>query len=243
MGKTPPRYFSTICLSVSLALAVCLGVPEVRAEASEIDDAEVARRLDYLEYSLEKGKVYANIWWWGWTVGQLGAAVIFGTLAYTDRDTPGSTANNSVSAVQSLLGGALLLVDPLDAAFVPRKIRGMPAGTPDERRAKLAAAEQGLRDAAAWEKLGRHWINHIMGFALGAVGFALLTDAFPDTDWKDGLFNFALSFGVTEIMIWTQPTRAMRDLEAYESAFSGDERGPEVSFGAWPGGGAVTVSF
>ena len=214
-----------------------------RAVEVEHDDGEISKRLEYLEESLEHGKIYANIWWWGWTVGQLGAAALFGTLAYVDRDEPGATSNNTVSAVQSLLGGVLLLVDPLDAAFVPRSVRAMPDGTPDERRAKLAAAEQGLRDAAAWERFGRHWINHIMGFVLGAVGFALLTEALPGTNWKDGLLNFALSFGVTEAMIWTQPTRAMRDLREYERRFGDGEDRPEVSFGAGPGAAWMAVSF
>jgi len=234
----------TVALTISLSSSVSFaGDHPDTGEAAALSDQEVSARLDFLAGSLEHQKVYANIWWWGWTVGQLGAAVLFGTLAYTDRDEPGATANNAVSAVQALLGGTLLLLDPLDAAFVPRRVRELPDGTAQERRAKLAAAEEGLRAAAEWERFGRHWINHVMGFVMGALGWALLTEAFPDTDWRDGFINFAVAVGTTEIMIWTQPMRAVRDLERYEHSFGAADDAPEVSFGAGLGGAWMTVSF
>ncbi len=148
-----------------------------------------------------------------------------------------------VSAVQSFAGGFILAVEPLDAAFIPRKVRMMPDSTADERRAKLAAAEAALRDSEAWERLGRHWIGHILGFAMGAVGFALLTEAFHDTDWKDGLFNLAFTVGMNELMIWTQPVFAINDLEAYEARFNGARPKPKVSFAGGLGGARFTVSY
>ncbi len=70
-------------LAVVLAAALLVSASSLSAAEPQMSDGEVSQRLDFLSNSLERGKVYSNIWWWGWTVGQFTAAAVFGTLAYT----------------------------------------------------------------------------------------------------------------------------------------------------------------
>lgn len=219
--RTPPPFLAAALILALAALPGLLraepGADRAAAPAPDTrSDAEVDARLAFIEDALAAGNTYANVWYWGWTAGQLGAAGLFAGLAYAKRDDPASKANNAVSAVQSFAGGAVLVFFPLEAAFATTRLERYPATTAAQRRAKLTVAERLLTLSAEGEQLGRHWINHALGIAVAAAGGLLLTFAYAGTDWRDGLINFAIGVAITEASIWTQPMRAVRDADRYE---------------------------
>jgi hypothetical protein len=71
-----------------------------------------------------------------------------------------------------------------------------------------------------------------------------------DRPWSDGLLTFATGEAVSLMNIFTQPRRAIRDLNNYEVQYLG-KRGALVApagnrafdFGLYPGGFTVSVSF
>ena len=232
---------------IALAAALAAVATDCRADAAteELGDAEVASRLAHIQASLNDGKGMASVWWIGWTGIQTGSAVLFGALAIAEPKSP-DTPVNAVNAGVSAIGATMLLVFPLVPAYAPYKLRQLPEDTPEARRAKLAAAEDWLRRSAESEELGRGWLTHLLNFGVAAAAGLLLSFAFEDTDWKDGLYNFTLLFAIGELQAVTQPTKAIRDWRAYRRLYTlvpqpGDR--VEVSAFAVPGAAAVAIRF
>lgn len=246
MIRPAPRQPALLPLLLCLAAASAPALAQAPAPpgVDAADDAEVAARLDRIEASLEDGKAYANVWWYGWMAIQFGSAGAFGGLAIADPGSPDAPANGVTGAL-GLLSGAMLLVVPAVPAYAPYRLRKLPEDTPGARRAKLAAAEDLLERSASYEEAGRAWYSHLLNFAFAAAGGLLLAFAFEDTDWKDGLYNFCLLYGVGELQIATQPTRAIRDWNAYVRDNRPAPGGPKASVSGFaaPGGAAVQVSF
>lgn len=249
---------TNILTAIGLAAAIVVAPGPARASQptraadaaadSGRTDADVAARLEFVMDALETGSTYANVWYWGWTGGQLAAAAVFAGLAYAQRDDPGNKANHAVSAVQSFTGGAVLVFFPLDAAFATMRLEHYHDDTPAQRRKKLAAAERQLTLAAEGEQLGRHWINHVLGIAVAAAGGLLLTFAYAGTDWRDGLINFAVGVAITEASIWSQPMRAVRDRERYDQLdvdqlAARHSRPPVLRFVPYGAGASLVLSF
>lgn len=148
------------------------------------------------------------------------------------------------------LGAVGLLIDPFLPAYGPDRLRSQPEATAEERRAKLAAAEDLLRRCARREKEGRGWRTHLLNLGVNALAGLATAVAF-DRPWTDGLTTFAAGEAVSLLNIFTQPLRAARDLEDYEARFLGrteDVRarpspGPAWAFGLAPGGISLRVRF
>ncbi len=153
-----------------------------------------------------------------------------------------------VGSVTSALGAAGQIVFPLEAGRLAARLRVLPDATPEERRAKLASAESILRLSAAQEASGRSWKAHAVA---GAVNLAagLVIWRHYDRPARDGLVTFAIGQLISEVQIFTQPTRAIRDLQEYErrvgfdraGALGGDRRTWYV--GVIPGGLVVGCRF
>jgi hypothetical protein len=120
-----------------------------------------------------------------------------------------------VGAATTAFGAGGQLVFPLQAGRFATRLRAMPADTPEARRAKLAAAEGYLRKAAAQESFGRSWKTHAMAAAVNlAAGLTIWLHY--DRPAEDGLVTFAIGQIISEVQIFTQPMRAVRDLREYE---------------------------
>ncbi|MCK9462832.1 MAG: hypothetical protein M0R80_24685 [Proteobacteria bacterium] len=222
--------------SALLAAATC--------RSDELGDAEVTARIARIQRNLDDGKVLANVWWIGWIGVQAGSAAGFGALAIADRESPDMPVN-AVSAGVSAIGATMLLALPFVPAYAPRRLRALPEDTPEARRAKLAAAEEWLRRSAETEALGRGWIAHLLNFGVAAAAGLLLAFAFDTTDWEDGLYNFGILFVTSELQVATQPTRAIRDWNAYRRLYGQAPRADrfEITAFAAPGAAAVSLRF
>jgi hypothetical protein len=241
------RHLGQILSAIALATALAAAAADCRADApaTGLSDAEVASRLARIQASLDDGKGMANAWWIGWIGIQAGSAALFGALAIADRGSPDMPVN-AVNAGVSAIGATMLFVFPLVPAYAPYKLRLLPEDTPEARRAKLATAEEWLRKSAESEELGRGWITHLLNFGVAAVAGLLLSFAFEDTDWQDGLYNFGFLFAIGELQAATQPARAIRDWKAYRRLYEpvpqAEDR-VEISTFAAPGAAAVAIRF
>jgi hypothetical protein len=225
MTLTGALPFCRIVCSVGFAALLLLpSAAQAQEEPSGVaasGSADSSARLQFIEESFRRGKIPSNIWYFGWSMGQLGAAGLFTTLAVVQRDKPGALPNNIISAAQSLLGATVMFIFPLDSALASRRL----ARAQGDVNGRLRVAETLLADSARSQRQGRHWINHLLGFVMAATGGLLLTFAFDDTNWVDGLINFGVGMVISELVIWTQPTRAIRDEARYRQKFGA---APEV---------------
>lgn len=232
--------------AVFVALVLIRGVASGQGTAAR-DDAEVAGRIAFIQGALDSGAGAADLWWNGWLAGY-GVATFGQVAAAAGADSEKQKQDMRVGAATTALGAVGQLVFPLDAGRLARQLRDVPGDTPEARRAKLTFAEEALRRSAAQEKLGRSWQAHALS---GAVNLAagLVIWKHYDRPARDGLAMFAVGQLISEIQIFTQPTKAIRALEEYESRseFTGSST-PERAARAWylgiaPGGVVVGCRF
>lgn len=218
------------------------------AVGEQLTDDEVTERLEYIEKALIEGKFTANLWWGGWLGFNAGTMLIFGIKAGIDT-TKADMQNDAVSAAQSALGVLGLAISPMVPGYASDRLRELPDSTAEQRREKLARAEELLRESAEYEIFGWSWVPHVLGVAVGLAGGLTLWLGFK-RPIEEGLINFGLAVAVNEAQIWTQPMRAKRDWEAYQLEFgaSSQETTSESAGARWfvapaPGGFAAGVSF
>ncbi|MFT3770028.1 MAG: hypothetical protein QM820_31760 [Minicystis sp.] len=215
--------------------------------AEQRDDAEVARRLAFIQGRLDRGERSAKIWWHAWYTGYLTLAVGQGVIAVAVKSKE-TRADMAVGAVESALGAGALGVFDFPARYAGSAVHALPEGTPEERRHKLAVAETLLRKSAEGEAFGRSWIAHAACAAV-AAGSGLLLGFGYKRGWA-ALTNVIGSIAISEVQIWTQPTAAIGDWKDYQAgAFGGAARPAQKAPGAWwqvsvlPGGVGVVGAF
>jgi hypothetical protein len=185
-----------------------------RPAAAELPDAEVSRRLSFIEARLEAGQGRAGLWWNAWYGTFLGLTAVQGGAALALHD-PGLRQSAAVGAVTSSLGVIPLTFSGFPARDAGDRLRALPESTPAERRLKLARAEHLLKTSADAEILGRSWLAHAGGAAV-----ALVTGLVLGLGYKRGLntiTSVVASVAVVETEIWTQPTAAIDDYRAYRA--------------------------
>ncbi len=189
------------------------------ANATSPSDAEISRRLAFIEARLSSGASKANLWWqtwyYGWTALSMGQFVW--ALATPDKDT---RVDMAVGAAASTLGVIPLGILPFPARTAPWNLARMPADSPAERRRKLVYAEQLLEYAAKDEKLRRSWVNHATSVGV-SVAVGLVLGIGYDRP-RTGLLNALGGIALSEIQIWTMPTAAITDFAEYRRMDSVD---------------------
>ena len=199
-----------------VAALLCIMAGQAMAQGTrDLPDREVSGRIEFIQNALDEGQHAATLWWDGWLIGY--SVATFGQVA-SQSGTNSEKQNQDllVGAATTGLGAVGQLVYPLDAGRVAAQLRAMPGDTPEARRAKLESAEGFLRRTAAQEAFGRSWKTHAIS---GVVNLAagLVVWRHYDRPARDGLLTFALGQLVSEVQIFTQPTKAVRDLREYEA--------------------------
>jgi hypothetical protein len=223
--------------------AILLAAP---AAAEAPPDAEVSRRLAFIEARLTRATPAANLWWHGWyfgymliTVGQAGVA-----LATTSKGLRTDSAVGAAFATLGVVGLGVFDFPPRHAAATLRAVSG---ATPAERRRKLARAERLLAASARNEVVGRSWIPHVAGVVV--TGTSSLVQAFVYKRAMSSVVTLLGGVAITEAQIFTRPTAAIDDWRAYrQGAWAGgapaaDPRGPAFRVVAHPGGAGIAVAF
>lgn len=230
-------------LGTGALVASMLVTGRARAEEPRPDDAEVTRRLAFIESRLESARPAADRWSYGWftvytslTVAQFGVAV--GT---TD---PGLRADMAVGAFSSAFGVVPFAVLPFKPRFAPGKLAELPARTPKERALKLKRGEELLEACSDAEKFGHGWMMQVgvltvnVGIGLGlALGYDRI---------RSGISTTLIGIAVSEFQIFTQPTQAIDDWDAYQRGdLGGAAARPSIQLhvAPAPGGLAVGASF
>jgi hypothetical protein len=224
-----------------LVLVVFLLLPlSARTQTSNpaLSDHELDNRLGWIQYELSAEKSPSLWWWYGWVGGYSALTVAQTTVLFVTPDT-NLKQTMGVGAVESLLGLVGVLFTPLESKTAADSLRALPDTSREERENKLPVAERLLRESAGDEAFGRSWVTHALGFAVNLTGGLVIWQGFHQT-WLDGLLNFALGMAITEVQIFTQPTRAIHAYGEYRQRYA-------ISASIWfmpkPAGLVVALSF
>ncbi len=244
-----------------LILGISLGTAYSQ-EKQALSEEQVKERLSFIENALHSGQPRAKTWWYGWISGYSAGAAVMGGLAaahWNDRKLDpltqrqvadrGFAKDMLVGSATFVLGVGGLVIDPFVPAYGPNRLRAMLEGTPEERRLKLQKAEELLRECARREREGRGWMTHLLNLGVNVAAGLVAVLAFHRPG-SDGLLTFATGEAVSLLNIYSQPSRAISDLDNYEIKYLGKQgvpAGPEeergLYFSRYPCGFSVGVRF
>jgi hypothetical protein len=236
--------------AILLLIGLAFGVGAYAQEAA-LTDRQVTERLGSISAALEAGQPRARTWLIGWLGAYSAGAATMGVLAATNWKS-GPDIDNSFGQDMIVGGGTFalgvigLVMDPFTPATAAKKLRALPETSLEERRAKLARAEELLRECAKRERSGRSLVTHLLNAGVNAAAGVVTIAAF-DRPAGDGLLTFALGEAVSLLNIFTQPMRATRDLKRYEEGYpaAAAPSAPRVtwSLGVRPGGFTFRLQF
>jgi len=225
IGKKHKRVIAGILGLIVFFTFTC---PSLSAEgaAEGLSDQEVSERIDFIQDALDQGSTAAQRWWYGWIAFYSGAtAFSFVVASLTDDRT--LKATQTVSGFQSLVGLSGLLIAPFTGAYAAGVLRSTPEDTPPDRGKKLSKAERLLKKSAEREVEGRAWVQHALGILVNVAGALVIWKGYDkqireagDEPWREALLSFALGTAVSQLEIWTQPTRAIGDWEEYQKKYA-----------------------
>jgi hypothetical protein len=234
-----------------LAFAACLIVagwaaPRCAAGQSvapaDLADGEIARRLAFIENSLDAHQRHAQLWFWSWMTVNAGSVVgLSAGAALTDNSA--HRVNMIGNAALAALGvGDMLLFRPVDARFGAEPIQALPDATRAERLRKLAVGENLMRRNAARAEQRYDWTVHAGNFAANALVGGLTWAA---GDAQSGLITVLVQTLFGELYIWTDPSGPAKDWQEYQRLSAGEslEASRGWSLAAFPGGVALKYRF
>jgi len=175
--------------------------------------SDVGERINFIQCSFDKGQNSAKLWSYTW-VGVYGAFT--GLQTYQAISSRHDRVSNIVGASESFLGLAMLIVDPFHARSSGSDLREIPGGTPEEQEDKLDMAEKWLERNYKQEKLGRSWLSHAGVLAVSIIGAGIV---WHYNGSKNGIISAVSNVVGGEALIWTQPTKGIKDYEDYHSKY------------------------
>ena len=228
----------------SLLLALFVWSPYTCAEqadrlSDEISNAELEQRLKFIETRLARQSPNARYWQHGWTGFHAASAVVQGVLA-VDADDSDDEVNYLVGAVKSTGALAQMLIRPLPAVQSATRFQALPSRSREERIHKVAQGEALLHENADHAATRTSWKRHLIGVGANLFGGVAIA-AFGDS--SDAVTSTLLGIAVSETNIWTEPSRAVNDLEDYQNNKWVQRQTSEVSWHIVPLARRVEVNI
>ena len=202
----------TTLATLMLAVAVVTGqAAEQAPDASSESDAELDRRIQFLEERLDDSRTHGQIWHWSWLTIN-GGSMIGNGIGAALTDDHDDTVQFATGATLGAIGLTNIFLRPMEARFGSDPVRGLPQGTREEKLAKLRAAEDQLRRNAERSE-GRwspaEWTGNVVLAAAAGTVVAVWGDE------SEGIVQFASTFLGGTANLLTQPWGPKDDWEAY----------------------------
>jgi len=154
----------------------------------------------------------------------------------------------ALGAATTFLGAVGQVLDPMLSGKALKVLSEMPENTAEQREEKLIKAEELLRKSALREKRGKSWKTHALTGAVNLSGGLVVWLGYKRSI-GEGILNFVVNTVVTEIQIWTQPTRAVADYENYikdfgsVQAMENSKHKMRLFVSSFPGGAKISLAF
>lgn len=189
---------------------------------NKLSDAQMQERIQLIQQMLEQGKTNANRCWYGWLIGYSAATIGQGAVFLTNEDKE-TRQDMALGATTTFLGVMGQIITPMVSGIAPDRLADIAESTPEEKSNKLLEAEKLLKECALREKDGRSWKTHAIAGAVNLGSGLVVWLGFKRSIWE-GVGNFALNTVVTEVQIWTQPTKAITDYDDYIKKYKSEEK-------------------
>ncbi len=190
------------------------------------EEAAIDARLAYLEAVLAREESKVRTWRESWVSAFSALALLQVGIgsATTDSGVRGAAL---VGGTKSLLAAASILVVPSTAVKASSTLQNLGARTPEERRARLRAAEQLLEASAREARFRRSWIPLVAGAFLNLGGATVMWAGYH----RSGAGWFGLGSGIVvgQLFYQTQPTGAIAAWAAYTGALEQGKAPPSVA--------------
>lgn len=210
MGSACLRLIAIMGIALVAATAARAAEP-VPADHAGLGDAQIDRRIAFLEQRLDDSRMHGQVWFWSWLAINGGSMVGNGIVAgmsgqHDDR------VNYATGAALGAIGVADLFLRPLEARYGAAPISGLAEATRAQKLAKLRAAEDQLRRNAVRAEERTQVLPY-----LGNAGLALAAGLVVGLWGEEGT---GIQTGVSTLIggalnIVTQPGRPARDWQDY----------------------------
>jgi hypothetical protein len=198
------------------AAAAAVTCPVPAGASPRLGDVDGETRLRWIDGHLTLRARHAVTWKWA-VVGGLGAATVL-NVAPIFIVAPANRIDWYTGAVTTVIGVVPVLVAPLkvieDAHELSAAIAAAPPGA--DVCPLLADAEVRLARDAQNQADGQRWWLHVGNAALN-IGVGLFL-GFGFHHWLAGAFNTISGAALGEVILLTQPTGSIDDLQRYRSA-------------------------
>lgn len=213
---------SLLCLIALFLTAMMLHSPAAADDPNDtLTGTDISQQIRWIQSSLDAGGVSAKRWQYGWSTAYGGLTYLYAgqALVLDDDDQANDRYDAMVNSAGSFVGLVGTLAFPMKTHIAAEILKSMPESTQEQKQAKLQQAEILLRQSAEREAQGRSWQAHAFGAIVSALaGVAVACD---DGRGEDGLIMFATNLLVSEIQIFTTPTRVTEDWRRYRQGRPG----------------------
>jgi len=184
-----------------------------RERAAQLSDAEIQRRLTFIEERLDDQQFHAAFWEYGWLTIVGGGGIAAATQAALEEEGSTHQINNIAQAGKAMIGVTYLSLNPMPATCGADPIREMPTATREERMEQLTAAENLLARTAERAHNRYSWWLHIGTVFINAAAAA---PAFAYGDEGLAAQSFFIGVAAGEAQAWSQPWYGPQDWADYE---------------------------
>lgn len=216
-------------------------------QEDDMDTTQIEKRIQIIEKMLSYSKTNINTWNYGWLSAYSGATVVQGVIAVGTKDL--STRQDMIlGAGTTLLGAGFQALNQINTSKDAETLLTLSDSTLEQKIEKLKKAEALLEKNAKKEIAGRSLQTHALNTAVNFGSGLIIWLGFKRSVW-DGVTNFLINSAVTELQIWTQPTRTARDYKYYVKKYiEGDESAKlnpqtELLVKPYSGGIALVLNF
>ncbi|MBP1677088.1 MAG: hypothetical protein H6Q20_1647 [Bacteroidetes bacterium] len=236
-----------IKITSTLLLILLISFQTFLSAQTSVADSALDKRIDYIQQALEQVAPTVSCWWYGWLGAYSAATGVQAAIGFT-TDNKVLKQDMLLGSVTTLLGAGLQALTPMNTGSAAKQITQLPDSTPEQKIYKLQKAEELFEAAARTEKNGRSWKIHALNSAVN-LGSGLVTWLGYKRSVWDGVSNFLINSAISELQIWTQPTRTLRNYRKYCRQFNPDSVSvaqntmPEYFLRSYPGGVSFTIVF
>lgn len=219
VGKQLSQNLIFVFLFMALTVNLyCAEQTKTAFDINQLSNQEISSRLDFIQIRLNASEHNIRLWNYGW-IAFNGALGVLNAVSYFGAEQDLKRVEYGYNGLISLGTVGYMIINPLfSSRNTVSKLASYPYSTREEKIKRLEEAEKLLSENATAEAQGRAWVSHALGVCIGtAVGLSL----WKNYNGKDeGISNFISLVAGNELMIFTQPTRAIRDWREYNSTFN-----------------------
>lgn len=233
-----------VCLAIALASQGCSVIhkvmdpgvhgpkPLTAAEAAQLSDEQIEKRVDFVTQRLEDTRTHAAWWYYGFLAVN-GIGMVTGAATAAVEDDEDDKIYDILNASLGLIGVTYMVADPLPGRSGADPVTGMPSTTHEDRAAQLAAGEEILYRAAGRAKQRTGWLLTTGNVALNAAAASVLL---ARESYGNAALLFFLNAAIGEVQILLVPWEPLTNWEQYRELVDngGVPPDPQVKWGIGP---------